>query len=397
MFRYVDKPLLLLCLSAMPAVALETSLGIRMETIQSDNILRTRDDAVDEIMYQPGATILVEHQGNSVIASANYDYERRIRTKDYYDDSSALIGRSELTWQALPGRMDFTVSNTRTESTVDRRLGPVQSNLQTTDSTRAGSTLRFRVRQNDELQLQYFHTLTRAQVGATDSNRDTLSASYVLNTGPKDRFTFNVTDNRVDFQESGAPDLNAVTSSVRWNRFGPATELNVQGGWTTMNRSGRDDISEPVWDTGLLWRLTPQMSLRFGVVREVRDRPFILEMGLLPFGSNSQIDSDLNEVFVNNRFEAEWRATFLNNDITLSWVFDRQDYFDILEDQERRTTTLGLRRQLTPKLLVQLGIPSLRRATGYRACKGRTMGWQHGSALHRVHAFPCGCPGRTTR
>lgn len=347
-----EKAALLLLAASLPAMALETSLGVRLETQRSDNILRTENNKVDEVTYQPGANLLLDHQGPRIIANANYDYEQRIRTEDYFDDASALVGRSDLTWQAIPGRLDLTASNVRTEATADRRLGNLPNNMQVVDSTRAGATLRFRVHQNDEFHIQYFHTVTRAQSISTDSDRDTISASYVLNPGPKDQFTFNVTDNRVRFQEQGASDLNAITSSVRWNRFGPATDLTLQGGWTTMNRNNRDDVSEPVWETSLVWRPTAQMSLRGTAVRELRERPFVLELGILPFGSNNQIDSDLNEAFVNDRYEFEWRTAFFNNDIMLSWIYDKQDFFDTPEDQERRTATLGFRRQLSPRLLL---------------------------------------------
>ena len=82
----------------------------------------------------------------------------------------------------------------------------------------------------------------------------------------------------------------------------------------------------------------------------MRDRPSILELGILPFGTNNQIDSDLNEVFINDRAEIEFRTVFFSNEFLLSLVYDRQDYIDLLEDLERTTAAISWRRRLSPKL-----------------------------------------------
>ena len=109
----------LLALSA-PAVALETTVGLRVESTHTDNTTRAPDNEISETTYQPGANIAVEHQGPSIRATAQYDYERRIRSEEFFADDSALTGASTVVWQAIPGRLDFTVNNTRTESTKIR-------------------------------------------------------------------------------------------------------------------------------------------------------------------------------------------------------------------------------------------------------------------------------------
>lgn len=347
-------PALLLCLS-FPATALETTIGVRVESAYTDNTLRTADNEVSEVTYQPGARISLDHQGSAIRANGTYDYERRIRTKDFFSDDDALTGASSVVWQAIPGRLDFTVANTRTETSVNGQLADTPVNRQVTDSTRAGPTLRFRVRNNDEVQLQYFHTVTTSDINLTDSQRDTLSASYVLNVGQNDQLVFNVADNKVDFDDNNAPDLNALTGAVRWNRFGPQVDMSVMAGYTTMERqNGRDDVKGEVLDARLTWRMTPQTSMEVAVARDIRDRPLVLELGILPFGANTQIDSDLNEVFYNDRAEINFRTSFLSNEILLAFFYDKQDFVDLPEDVTRMTSTFAVRRRLSPKLMVEL-------------------------------------------
>ncbi len=340
----------LLALSA-PVVALETTVGVRIESTHSDNTTRAPENEVSEVTHQPGVNIALEHQGPSIRANALYDYERRIRTEEYFDDDSALVGTSSVVWQAIPGRLDFTASNTRTETTINGQQENLPDNRQVTDSTRVGPTLRFRVRRNDELQLQYFYTQTNADVASTDSKRDTGTVAYVMNVGQNDQLVFNVANNQVNFENVDSPDLDAVTSSVQWRRFGPSIDFSLLGGYTSMDRTlGRDDVSTEVYDARLTWRMSPQTSLTMALVKELRDRPAVLEMGILEFGTSNQIDSDLNEVFINDRAEIEFRTVLLSNEFSLGLAYDKQDYVDLLEDLERTTATAGWRRRLSPRL-----------------------------------------------
>jgi len=340
----------LLALSA-PVVGLETTVGVRVESTHSDNTTRVPDNEISEVTYQPGMNIAVEHQGPSIRASAQYDYERRIRTEDTFDDDSALTGSSTVVWQAIPGRLDVTVNNTRTETTINGQQGDLPDNRQVTDSTRVGPTLHFRVRRNDELQLQYYYTQTHADVANTDSKRDIGSVAYVMNVGQNDQLVFNVANNKVNFDNADSPDLDAVTSSIQWRRFGPSIDFSLLGGHTSMDRTlSREDVSTEVYDARLTWRMTPQTSMTVAAVKELRDRPAVLELGILQFGTNNQIDSDLNEVFINDRTEIEFRTVLFANEFLLGLAYDKQDYVDLLEDLERTTATIGWRRRLSPKL-----------------------------------------------
>lgn len=352
MVRHRNTLLAAMLATSLPAVAIETTVGVTVESIYSDNITRVSDNKVSDVTHQPGVFVALDHEGSKIRANARYDYERRIRQEGSFDNDDSLSGTSTIVWQAIPGRLDFTASNTRTETTVDGQQTDLPTNLQVTDSTRVGPTLRFRVRRNDEIQLQYFYTQTRADVTEnTDSKRQSASLSYLMNVGQNDQLVFNVANNKVEFDGVGVPDLDAVTGSVQWQRSGPSLDFSLLAGYTTMDRTlGRDDIESEVFDARLTWRMTPQTAVSLTAVRELRDRASILELGILPFGTNSQIDSDLNEVFLNDRAEILFSTVLYNNEFMLALGYDKQDFVDLLEDLERTTATLGWQRRLNPRL-----------------------------------------------
>ena len=339
---------LLLCTA--PASALDISLGVRNESTHTSNSARTADNEVDEWIHQPGAELFVEHQSQRLVVNGNYDYQRQYRSEDLFDDESILVGSSNVIWHAVPGRLDFTLANTRTQTTVQAQLAQNPDNRQVSMSTRAGPTLRFKVRGVDELQLQFLYTDEHNEVQDTDATRETGTVAYVWNAGSNDRVTFSALNNSVDFENELAPDYEGYTSSVQWERFGPSVDVRMLAGYTKIERDlGRDDLTNNDAQLGLTWRMTPTMSLNLEAGRDLRDRAATLELGVLDFGTNTQIDSELNEVFFNTRALLSLETRLWDNRITLGASYDEEDYDDILNDIERRAVQFTFERRLSPR------------------------------------------------
>ena len=346
---------LLLSLVSSPAAAFRASVEVGHQADRSDNTARRATDETEEWIQTSSADLTLTHDGPRVRMNADYQYEYRARSEDVFQDDDAFTGISSLTWQALPGRLDFEASNTRTETTTTAAAANTPANRQVTSSTRVGPTLRFRVRDVDELQFQYLYTDSRSDVTDTDSDRNTVTANYVMNVGANDRLTFSALANKVDFENPGAPDLDARTGSVTWQHYGPSVDLEVMVGRTEIERElGRADVEDEIFDATVTWRITPTMSLSLNAAQDLRDNPSILETGALEFGSNLQIDSDLNEVFLNRRASIDWSMTFLNNDIRLGYTFDDEDYIDVLNDVERKIFNASFQRRLSPRLTLTL-------------------------------------------
>jgi hypothetical protein len=340
----------LLLLTTNAVQALDISLGVRNESTHTDNTARTADNEVDEWVHTPGTELFVEHQSQRLVVNGNYEYEKRIRSEDLFEDESVLTGTSNLTWHILPGRLDFTVANARTETTAQAQLAQNPDNQQVSMSTRAGPTLRFRTRGADEFQLQFLYTDERNEAENTDASRETATAAYVWNPGNNDRVTFSALSNTVDFEDELAPDYDGYTTSVQWERFGPSIDFRALAGYTAVERDlGRDDVSNTDVQLGLAWRMTPTMTLSLDAARDLRDRSATLELGVIDFGTNTQIDSELNEVFINTRAALTWDMRLWDNRIVLGVTYDDEDYDDVFNDIERRALQFSFERRLSPR------------------------------------------------
>ncbi len=332
--------------------ALDVRLGLVNESTHTDNAQRAPDNVepIEEWVHQPGAELFVEHQSDRLVLSGNYEYERRIRSEDQFADDSVLVGTSELTWHAIPGRLDFEVSNSRTETTEDAQVAQNPDNQQVSSTTRLGPTLRFRVRDVDEVQLQFLYTDDHNEVDETDTTRETLSASYVWNLNNNNRVTFSALANQVDFENTAAPDYDGYTSAVTWERFGPNIDFRGVAGYTTIERElNRDDVSVVNGELEVTWRMTPTMSLTLEGAHDLRDRSQTLTIGALDFGTNAQIDSNLNEVFINTRGALTWNMRLWENLFRVGISYDDEDYEDILNDVQRVGGQVRFERRLSPR------------------------------------------------
>ncbi len=347
--------LILIGLQPLSSYALDVSLGISNESRHTDNTARTQDNEVDEWVHQPGAELNVQHQSEKLVVEGNYEYVRRLRSEDLFEEDDVLTGSSGLTWHVLPGRLDFEVGNVRTQTTAQALLAETPDNQQVSSSTRAGPTLRFRVREVDEFQLQYLYTEESNEVEDTDATRNTTTVNYVWNPTSNDRVTFSALNNKVDFENTLAPDYDGYTSSVQWERFGPSIDLRVLGGYTTIERDlGQDDLSTYNAQLGLAWRMTPTMTLTLEAAHDLRDRSATLQLGVLDFGTNTQIDTELNEVFTNDRAALMWETRFWDNRIEFGLTFDDEDYDTVANDVQRRGAQMNFERRLSPRFDILL-------------------------------------------
>ena len=114
MVRHRNTLLAAMLATSLPAMAIETTVGVTVESIYSDNITRVSENKVSDVTHQPGVFVALDHEGSKIRANARYDYERRIRQEGSFDNDDSLSGTSTIVWQAIPGRLDFTASNTRT-------------------------------------------------------------------------------------------------------------------------------------------------------------------------------------------------------------------------------------------------------------------------------------------
>ena len=120
----------LLCSLPLTASALEYDLSVGHETMRSNNIGRTPDAEVKDWVHIPRASLDASHDTATLALDDRYRFERRIYTEDLFQDRNRLTGSASLTWDALPDRLQFNVSNHRTEATINTLQQDIENNRQ---------------------------------------------------------------------------------------------------------------------------------------------------------------------------------------------------------------------------------------------------------------------------
>ncbi len=144
--------------AAGAAAALDTQLSVDYTGEYSSNTALTETDEIKEWVHLPGADLALSQTGAVFEVDAAYRVERRIYEKDLFDNETAVRGTSEALWHALPERLDFTLRNVRSESTIRAREPNTEVNRQTVSITEGGPTLRLRPQSNAEIQLEYLYS-----------------------------------------------------------------------------------------------------------------------------------------------------------------------------------------------------------------------------------------------
>lgn len=339
------------CLLAAPAArALELQAELFHQADYTTNTARTDSDRIEEWINAPGVSVGARQAGAQLELDAAYQYQRRIYQEDLFDDENVTVGRAELLWHALPNRLDFTLRNSRSEST-ERALDPLtQANRQIVTTTEAGPTLRFTPRSGDELQIGYLYTDYRADATDTDNIRHNGSLRYILGVSASRTMTFAVDRTRVDFDNELAPDLDDWTGLATLAQDADRLSYSLGGGYTRIARSdGLDDVTGAIVDAMVAWQFQDTTRLVISAGRRIRDNSQNIVGGIPEFGDEINENTDLNEVFTEDRAGIELSRRLGNNQLSLRWNLERQDYEDALRDNDRWLAGVGLARNLTPR------------------------------------------------
>ena len=337
------------CASAFTAAqALEASVNVSHNAEYTTNSARTASDEIREWVHRPSVDAALRQEGAGLDLNAGYRFERRIYQDERFQDSNALTGQSSLLWRALPERLDFTIRNVRTESS-ERSLDPItEDNRQTISSTDVGPTLRFQPRRNHELQIEYLYTDVTANRTETDSQRHSGSLRYVMNVSSTRTVTLTGSNIQVEFDDALAADLDTTIASATLAQRGAHADYVFTAGYNRTEREDRDDVDGPIFDLGVTWRATPLTIVTLQAAHRITDRSGELLDRIGGLDDAIDEDTDLNEVFTQSRATVTVSRPLGNNQVSLVMLADREDYEDVLRDNERRSGTLNISRALNP-------------------------------------------------
>ena len=359
-------PLALLTITAgtsAPVFAVDWSVSVGGGVWQSDNETRSSTTELDEITYEPSATVTVGHDTRTLQIDADYRFERRDFKDDIQRDQSVLTGSGSLFWEALPNRLDLQLRQNNTESTGQAFARGTQDNRQEVRTTEAAPRLRFRVRGTDELQFEYRYRHTEAELTDIESDAQDLIARYVLALSGGSEVRFEFSEGETEYDQDGAPDLDRRRISATYSNQNDRTNLLATLGQAEFTRSGRDDVDGIVGNLLWTWLFDERTSFSLSASRDITDNSDqFLNRGttLAPSVPGVQFgNTDLVEVSTNDTLRAAYNFEVGANRLSLYANRTTQDFEDVPRDQEQVSIGIDLNRALRRNLDGILGFRQL--------------------------------------
>ncbi len=315
------------------AQAIEVEAAAEYTAEYTSNTLRTETDEIGEWVHLPGATLRVAEDTASLEMDVDYSYIRRIYTEDYWQDENRLIGNAAIEWHALADRLDFFLSNDRTESTEQALQTATQANRQVVSTTDAGSRLRFQPRAADELQLEYLFRDIHANRTQTDSQRHNGTLRYLMGLSENRTLVALGTYSNIEY-EGLFPDAEYTVASLGYLQDSGTVELEINVGYNWYEREGRGTTGDPIYSGSLSWAATPTATFTLSGSQMITD-----QSSDLASGGTASDTTDINAAFEETRADIGYTQLLGANTLTLGGYWTKQDYADDVAQATGRPLT----------------------------------------------------------
>jgi len=357
--RYVTKAAAaaFITVLAAPVNALEVGLTVFEESEYTNNLTRATSEEISDWTHSPGATVTANHAGPDLDLEVDYTLVRRIYGKDVYDDSNEAVGTASLVWDALPERLTFTADHHRTQTAVRADEAVTPDNLVETSDTSLGPTLLFNPRGSDLILIQHLWGKRTSEESVNDAETNTSTISYVMPASPNTTVTLAAINSEVDYDGSNFADITYERAQLTWEQLSETTTVSLMGGYNVTDRDQQsEDADGFIYRADVSWQSGANTSFGLNASRDFLDRSTSLSQGSFADELDVPTGSDLNEVFINERYSAKVTGTLGGaTTIDASITYDSEDYVDIIKDTDRMVYTVDLARQLNPKIRFSLG------------------------------------------
>ena len=332
--------------------ALEIVAAVQATAEHTSNTLRTEDDEISEWFYEPGADLSAQHDTANLELDAAYSYARRIFQKDYWEDYNSTTGSGNAVWHALPERLDFTVSNTRSESTQSAVDAFTPNNRQVISTTEAGATLSFQPRSGDDLQFEYMYTDISASSTQTDSTRNSGIGRYILGLSANRSVRLETTYSDIEY-DGPFPNAKYWLATIGYSQTGDQLDLDVYYGHNWYDRGGRGDTDDPSYGIDLTWRSTATSTFVLNAAERITDQSSELtgDVGDDPLGENTNTTAAFKETDAS----LDYTQLFGRTSMTIGVYYAEEQYADDIPlSNDGYGVRAGLTRNLTRNATLDL-------------------------------------------
>jgi hypothetical protein len=344
-------------LVATPSRALDLTLEVFHDAEYSTNLARssgtTTEDVDDEEdggwILQPGARLGLTHDTPNITLSGDYDIRRRLYQEDGYDDDTVATGTGSLTWRALPDRLIFDVSNSRTETTIDSRDPFAPDNRQVTSTTAAGATLQIDSFGAQFLSLGYRYGWQNTNETDSDSETQTGTLAYVFPLSSMRRVQINGVVSDEDFDDELTPDTTTYGGDLQYVSTGATIDVDMALGYTLVDRElDRDDVDGITGRGSFVWHVSSVTSASLTYAHAITSETPDALTGIPDFGEEFDENSGLNEVYTSDDVGVSFSTEVGRNRVTLGATYRKLDYEDVPNDEETAGASFSIERRIRP-------------------------------------------------
>lgn len=248
------------------AVRINYTLDINAE--HNDNLLLTATDPLDTTILRPGLGVEVVHDTSVLQMHLSGRAEYRHYDRRGLQDGTDGTFSGRVNWVAIPERLSFSVVDQLTLQPVDTLAADTPGNRQQVNVLSAGPTLQFEWGDDWRGSAELRWIRSEAEItDAFNSRRTDLALRATRRLSPSSRFSFNVQQQRVDFDsEAVARDYDRTQFFIRWTRTLNRLDMAVDLGYSRLDyRRARPDFadgrSDPMFRASAAWR--PNDAHRF--------------------------------------------------------------------------------------------------------------------------------------
>jgi len=326
---------------------LELGLRVGYSAEYTTNTALEADNEVDEWIHRPDAELTAKHMSPSTELSAGYTVRRDIFSEGRFNDRTITTGLSRVTWQALPDRLSFNLSNIRTETTIASTGEDIPNNRQVIDTTDASTTLTIPSIGNHYLQLGYDYGIRNADETNTDNRRSSANIAYVMPLGETRQLQVNATQSDVNFDGESATDYTSRTGNIQYQSDSDILELSIALGFTEFDRElGRKTVKGGSGSLNAIWQITNETSFSLNYSRSLRDTSADVLRGTNDFGERFTQNTGLTEAFWNTDTTMTLASAIGQTFFSLGSYYRKLDYQDTPDDQTSKGIIISLNRAL---------------------------------------------------
>ena len=272
-------PLLLLsvalCMASQPASALRVRYTAELRAERNDNLLLDAEDPISTNYLRPGIEFDINQDG----AALQLAFGGRLHYYHYgverVDNSVEALLDGRMNWDAIPGRLSFTIEDSMSMQPVDLLAADIPGNRQRINIFSAGPTLHFRPGQATTGAIDLRYVNTQAQTNDEyDSSRIDLGLRVSRDLSATDQLSGHVQWQTVDFSADGAArDYKRSDVFARYRHRAADLELTLDAGITRLNYdTDGGDRNNPLyrlqteWSPGEDHRFTLRWSRQYSDV-----------------------------------------------------------------------------------------------------------------------------------